>query len=419
MSKTIKLPRPYSSDSILALSTHDFADRFSYVIRGDLLTITRTDTPNPDHIHIKDCTPIHIGSSRNPLKILALPKHYPPNTVLKIAPNPYSDSFSCSVIEGRLYVARTDAHTGWDYNHKGYIFEGGWNHEYRAILYEKTILHYPIGSSKGRNTKMISSNPLVEGFTPEGCLFTTQKSPYHDNFHYHFEKGGIRVHRYDKPSHEGWDFPAELTIRISHIPKTIFQTHHQHLPDYVKEKIHQRARGWTYRFFLDRDILDFFRLNPIADFPNIEGIFHRIRTGAHKADLFRYYYMYINGGVFLDSDAMFQMNLDDIIRDYDFVTVIGRDESSYFNGFIACMPKSIIMYEAIKNIYYADVNMLAGNYMYIVRQFKKIVDKHRNRIKHYLYREKGPWVGHMNSVDEGSHDRVIFTHYYKSKVVPR
>ena len=365
---------------------------------------------------MKYCTKIKIGNSRSNLKIIPLPKFYAKNTVVKIEPNKWTDSFSTNIVDGRLYITRTDKHSGWDYEHIGYIFEGGWDYEYKGYIIESKVLKYSIGSSKTEK-KVVKTIP-VNGFTPEGCILYTDKSPYYDNFHYLFESDSFKVHRYDKRG-EGWDHPANLTIYKSRIPKVIFQTHYKNLPHYVKGKIENRARGWTYLFFTDKEIVEFFRLNPIPEFPNIENIFNRIRTGAHKADLFRYYYLYINGGVFLDSDAMFQINLDDIVRDYDFVTVIGRDDSSYFNGFIACMPKSVIMFEAIKNIYYIDVNMLHGDYMYIVRQFKKIVDKHRGSLRHYLYREKGNWDGYMNSKDEGSHDRVIFTHYYSSKVVPQ
>ena len=41
--------------------------------------------------------------------------------------------------------------------------------------------------------------------------------------------------------------------------------------------------------------------------------------GAHKADLFRYYYLYINGGVYIDSDLMITTNIENIILNYDLV----------------------------------------------------------------------------------------------------
>ena len=123
-------------------------------------------------------------------------------------------------------------------------------------------------------------------------------------------------------------------------------------------------------------------------------------TTMFKADLFRYYYLYLYGGVFLDSDAMLKMNLEDIIQDYDFVTVICRDTSLYFNGFIATFPNNIIMYTGIKNIYYANKDTLANDYYYIVRDFKNIVDNYKDQMKYKLYREKGEWTGVMNSVDE-------------------
>ena len=46
-----------------------------------------------------------------------------------------------------------------------------------------------------------------------------------------------------------------------------------------------------------------------------------MERGAHRADLFRYYYLYMEGGVFIDSDAMLMKDLNEIVADYEFFTV--------------------------------------------------------------------------------------------------
>ena len=43
----------------------------------------------------------------------------------------------------------------------------------------------------------------------------------------------------------------------------------------------------------DNEIIEFFKNNKLDEFPNIIEKFYSMPTGAHKADLFRYYFLYI------------------------------------------------------------------------------------------------------------------------------
>jgi hypothetical protein len=210
----------------------------------------------------------------------------------------------------------------------------------------------------------------------------------------------------------------ELFLNVKKYQKNILQTHYSDLPGNVKDHLNKKAVGWNYEFFKDDDILLFFQANPIPDFPNIINVFNSIRVGAHKADLFRYYFLYLFGGVFLDSDAMIEKNLDDIVGTYNFVTVICKETSCYFNGFIATVPKNIIMYESIKEIYNYNIDELNSDYSKIVRDFKIITDRHKHNFDYKLYVEKGDWTGVMPTVDEQNNDELIFKHYYGAKVVP-
>ena len=59
-------------------------------------------------------------------------------------------------------------------------------------------------------------------------------------------------------------------------------------------------RDWTYLHFTDEDIVLYFREHPLPGFDHIVEKFGSITVGAHKADLFRYYFLYLNGGAYLD-----------------------------------------------------------------------------------------------------------------------
>jgi mannosyltransferase OCH1-like enzyme len=50
----------------------------------------------------------------------------------------------------------------------------------------------------------------------------------------------------------------------------------------------------------------------LKEFPNIAEVFHSFEKGEHKSDLFRYYFLYVKGGVFMDTDAMIEVDIDTI-----------------------------------------------------------------------------------------------------------
>jgi len=42
--------------------------------------------------------------------------------------------------------------------------------------------------------------------------------------------------------------------------------------------------------------------NQLEEFPNIINHIKSLTKGQHKADIFRYYWLYLNGGIFIDDD---------------------------------------------------------------------------------------------------------------------
>ena len=119
----------------------------------------------------------------------------------------------------------------------------------------------------------------------------------------------------------------------------------------------------------------------------------------------------------MDSDAELIKNIDDLIKTYEFVTAICRDPSLYFNGLICCPPNHIIVYEALKDMYFMNIDELGRDYFKVVRNFKHIVDNFNpGNLK--LYKEDGDWTGTMNMVDPENNNEIIIKHYYGNKIVP-
>ncbi len=202
------------------------------------------------------------------------------------------------------------------------------------------------------------------------------------------------------------------------IPKIIFQTSKERPKNYLIDMIKNLSKDWTYIHFTDEDIINFFKNNFLEEFPNIIQKFNQIKNGAHKADLFRYYFIYIKGGVFLDSDAMIQKNMNAITNDCDFFSV----ESTHycpgciFQGFLGAKPNNKIIYEALCHAYNVDINILNNDYLLICRKLFNILKKKWNyKIK--IYKEIYGSDNVAITIDD-KNNTLILAHYQNTKIVP-
>jgi len=101
----------------------------------------------------------------------------------------------------------------------------------------------------------------------------------------------------------------------SNIPQIFIQTGINPIDINILNMIRKKlGSNWKYEFYNDEDITNFFINNPIEELPDIISKFNSITKGPHKADLFRYYYLYLNGGMYMDTDAMIHENIENIIQ---------------------------------------------------------------------------------------------------------
>jgi hypothetical protein len=217
------------------------------------------------------------------------------------------------------------------------------------------------------------------------------------------------------------------------IPKTILQTSKDPYPDYVKEMWRERVDdSWTIEWFDDAAIIKFFKDNPLPEFPNIIDVFHSFQDGGHKADLFRYYYLYLNGGFFIDSDMITHVHLNQIhaySAEHDHILIYADvacnrlhhpeiDSPTIFNGLMGCMPKSQIVYDALVNAYTVKLRLLDKQRLYFTYMLYIIAEKYKNRyqIKYFTEYMDNHDSTETHTMDNG---KRIATHFYKNKILPR
>jgi mannosyltransferase OCH1-like enzyme len=202
------------------------------------------------------------------------------------------------------------------------------------------------------------------------------------------------------------------------IPKTFMQISRNKPEKYVIDKILSKCNGWNYINFNDSDeAIHFLRENYIEEFKDIVEKFNSIPKGAHKADLFRYYYLYLNGGVYMDFDAMIEMDIEDILKDYSFVSVTSYHENAIFNGFIASTPKNDIIYKALQNAYNIDIQLLADNFFLFCGNLYEIIKENNpNDGSVKLFNER--FYNEDCSETYDDNNQTILFHYWRHKVIP-
>lgn len=166
------------------------------------------------------------------------------------------------------------------------------------------------------------------------------------------------------------------------------------------DKIMKYASGWKYLHFNDKEILDFFDKNPIPGFEGIKERFYEIPRGEHRADLFRYYFLYLYGGMFLDLDIVLLKNIDDLVSDYDFVSAKEDATDQFvfndtkrgrvFNGYMYTKAKSPIILLCLQHIYNIPISSLNADkfdnrYYHICEFLYDVCHAHNSSMNIMLY----------------------------------
>jgi mannosyltransferase OCH1-like enzyme len=227
------------------------------------------------------------------------------------------------------------------------------------------------------------------------------------------------------------------------IPKTIIQTHET---DIYKNIYHKNAveslkelnPEYEYVFFNSIERRQFIKNNFEKE---VLDAYDTLVSGAYQADLFRYCYLYINGGCYFDYKTIARVALRDIIKnedifliciDYDKQNHIDRENGvgGYLNSVIMChsknsnllklinacvdniLNKQMYFYHSIITKGYTDILLLTGpTLMYNI--FKEETVYENLRFKHIIENNDESYYKNFQIVDIDS-KKILFTKTYKT-----
>lgn len=219
------------------------------------------------------------------------------------------------------------------------------------------------------------------------------------------------------------------------IPKNVLQVSKERIPQKDVDAIMMAFPGWKYYHFInEKECLEYIRNNPVPGLPKADRVFLSYMNGAHKADFFRYYFLYLNGGAYIDSDLIIYENIENILDGSSFVTCEATSfdflKNSIFQGFIVCTKKNPITYAALMSMYnmvdpkitFCNSGTLEG-YLALTKKLYRIIHDDFKHVSVKLLSDKcfrytspidqKEYIGFY--VNDGS--KVVGVHWQQEKVV--
>tara|TARA_Y100000816_G_C26108204_1_gene589889 strand:- start:5586 stop:6785 length:1200 start_codon:yes stop_codon:yes gene_type:complete len=210
----------------------------------------------------------------------------------------------------------------------------------------------------------------------------------------------------------------KIDTYIQTISKNILQvTKKNPVDNVIVNKIKYNLYNYTYYWFNDENMYKYIQNYQLEEFPNLINHIKSLEKGQHKADIFRYYWLYLNGGIFIDDDLMIEKKID--FKNNTFVSVKSyhTNQNILFNGFIACSKFNPIIYKALKQTYYTNNIDLKKNYHLFCDQLYIIYQKLNKNQNTFLLQEIKD-VNFKDGMKSYYNNEHLLTHWcYTKKII--
>ena len=140
-----------------------------------------------------------------------------------------------------------------------------------------------------------------------------------------------------------------VSLNKNNYKNTLIQTYKDF--SLVPEKVHINRKkylpNYEYIFFDDKGCEEFINKNYGEDFLSV---YKKTEAPAHKADFFRYCYLYINGGLYCDIKTIFTKPVNKIFTQKDKTySVLSSNPYTIYQGIIYTYPRNPLFLVLINN----------------------------------------------------------------------
>tara|TARA_Y100000389_G_scaffold204789_1_gene259677 strand:+ start:3811 stop:4677 length:867 start_codon:yes stop_codon:yes gene_type:complete len=198
----------------------------------------------------------------------------------------------------------------------------------------------------------------------------------------------------------------------THIPKVLIQTYHsiEKIPQKVFKNIQKFNGGYTHIVFDDNMSRNFIEKEYGRKY---REKFDSFKLGAHKADFFRYCYLYKKGGIYLDIKTSLQRKLDDIIFDEETCyTVLSKNKEQIYQGFIACSPGNVTIKRQLDFMMLSDTKPVSyqhyTKFFYKTLVLQKDEENGKNKKNKANEDKKGKLEPGLNQLKDGEKWYLFF-----------
>ena len=180
-------------------------------------------------------------------------------------------------------------------------------------------------------------------------------------------------------------------LKDYYITRVVYMTYYdlKLIPKYVLDNIRKYTDGFDVKLYDDSMCVQFLLENYGERHANI---FKKFKSGAHKADFWRYCVLYKNGGVYLDIKTEFITPINDIFditKGNTWYTIICESNNCIYNGIIATPANNPVIKEAID---YILENSTPSHYHEYVQNLYSIVkDYIETKPKPEIHEQKNYW----------------------------
>ncbi|KAJ3437586.1 inositol phosphoceramide mannosyltransferase [Anaeramoeba flamelloides] len=165
-------------------------------------------------------------------------------------------------------------------------------------------------------------------------------------------------------------FPTNKEIKFE-IPKIIFQIYNDKskIPQKVYKNIAKYAPGYKHVIFDDLDTIEFLEKH-FSD--EVAQAYIRYNIGAHKADLLRFAYLYVNGGVYMDIQMELIEPIDQTLGQNSILTGLSIFGGQFMTALTATYAKNELFYDMMRHMVHAELPI--DDYLHFSKIFYRKVN---------------------------------------------